>query len=413
MKPIVHRVGFANRLIEIIHRVEIDRWTEDLFVVNGGVSRHILKHRRFHQRPVAAATGQYRGTFFDRLGNPALDPSSLTLVDHRAHVGGFVHLVADRVALGSFDEELTEFVIDISVDVNPLHPDAVLSRRPKGAGNAGFCSPIDIGVVPHDHRRVRAELHADLFESSLGDDVLSGFDATGEADHAHPRVRHEGVSEHCSVAGKTLENTRRKTGLDKGLGQFQRRQWGHGRRLENHRVSAGNGRSEFVGNQVERIVEGGDRDHHSDRHPFEVTSPLFTTRKAVEGDGLAKQALGLLAGNGQGVDAAFRLAPGFPNRLRALTGDGDGEILEVVGHDRCGLEEDLRALVGAHRSGSAAGGVGRRERCLDVIGGGGRDGVDQGVVKRIPDVDCLFSIHPLAGQQHFHLSSPWRSRSGR
>ena len=199
-----------------------------------------------------------------------------------------------------------------------------------------------------------------------------------------------------------MKNTWRKTGFDEGLGQLERRQRGYRGRFEDHRIAAGDGRSELVGDQVEGVVEGGDREHDSDRHPLEVAAALLAAWKAVEGDGLAEQALGLLAGNGQGVDAAPRLAPRLANGLRTLTGDGDGEILEVVGHDRRGLEEDLRALVGAHCAGHAAGGVGRRERGFDVVGGGGGDGVDQGVVEGIADLDRLVAIHPLAGQQHFH-----------
>ena len=117
------------------------------------------------------------------------------------------------------DEELSEAVVDIAVDVDPLHADAVLARRPEGAGDAGLGRPLDIGVVPHDDRRVGAELHADLLEPGLGDDAFAGLDAAGEADHADSWVRHQGVAEHRAVAGEALEDTRRQTGLDKGLGQ--------------------------------------------------------------------------------------------------------------------------------------------------------------------------------------------------
>ena len=200
------------------------------------------------------------------------------------------------------------------------------------------------------------------------------------------------------MTGDALQDTRRKTGFDKGLGQFQRRQRRHRRGFENHRVAAGDGRSELVRDQVEGVVEWGDREDDSDRHPLEVATAFLTAREAVEGDRFAEQALGLFAGDGQGVDAASGLTSRLANCFRSLAGDGDGEVLEIVRHDCRGFEEDLRALVGGHRAGHAASGIGRGERGFDIGFGGGGDGVDQGVVEGVANVDRLVSIHPLACQ---------------
>ena len=158
-----------------------------------------------------------------------------------------------------------------------------------------------------------------------------------------------------------------------------------------------------MGDEVERVVERSDGDDHAYRHPFEVAAALLAAGEGVEGNGLAEQALGLLAGDRQGVDGAFGLAPGLLDRLGSLAGDRLGEVLEVVGDDFGGREQDLRPVEGRHRPRGGARRIGGGEGGLDVVRVGSRDGVDEGVVEGIADVDGLFAVHPLIGQQHLHL----------
>jgi hypothetical protein len=113
----------------------------------------------------------------------------------------------------------------------------------------------------------------------------------------------------------------RQPGLDQGLGQLERRQRSHGCGLQDHGVAAGDRRPELVGDQVEGVVEGRDREHDADRLPRVVAAPLLAAGEGVEWDDLAAEPLGFLGGDGQGVDAAPRLLARLADRLGALAGD--------------------------------------------------------------------------------------------
>ena len=65
-------------------------------------------------------------------------------------------------------------------------------NAPETQVSAAHC---EVGVPPHDHRRVGAELHADLLQTRLARDPQPGLDAAGEGDHPHPRIGHQGVAQ--------------------------------------------------------------------------------------------------------------------------------------------------------------------------------------------------------------------------
>ncbi len=145
----------------------------------------------------------------------------------------------------------------------------------------------------------------------------------------------------CSTSGGSPASTNASVSLSADSGVTVA-----GLRID--RVAGRDRRAELVRHQVQWVVERRDREHDPDRHPLVVPHALLAAGERVERDRLARDALGLLGGDRQRVDAAPRLLARLADRLGALPGDRGGELLEAALHDRGGLEQHLRPLVDGH-----------------------------------------------------------------
>jgi hypothetical protein len=119
--------------------------------VEGRVFRHVLQHGRLDEGAVTPASGEHLCPLGSRVLNPPLHTLSLGLGDHRPHVSGLVEFVANPVCGGVLHEPIPKDLEDVAVDVDPLHPDAVLPGGPKRTRDARLDRPVEVRIVPHDH----------------------------------------------------------------------------------------------------------------------------------------------------------------------------------------------------------------------------------------------------------------------
>src|SRR5690606_30855733 len=97
-----------------------------------------LEEGRFEHRPLAPATAEQLATGPYRRLDPGLEPCRLGLGDHRADEGRLLlGIAADQLAR-SGDQARLELVVYLTVDEDPLHPDAALAGLVEGADDHAF-----------------------------------------------------------------------------------------------------------------------------------------------------------------------------------------------------------------------------------------------------------------------------------
>ena len=133
-------------------------------------------------------------------------------------------------------------------------PGACLTGQSEGALDDQRCGPVRVGVVGHHHRVLAA--HLQLHPPVRSDPPVDGpphAGRPGEGDGGDPVV-----GGHCGARGAVTLDQRdgagRQPAGQQGLHQALPHQWGQLRRLEQHRVSDGQGGPELAGRNVEREV---------------------------------------------------------------------------------------------------------------------------------------------------------------
>ena len=120
--------------------------------------RHVVEHRRRHQRVVGlAAADQLRA-----LGQRVVDQRVAVLdrahADHRAEHHRPGARVAERQRRRLGGEALDEVVGDLRVDDDALGATCRSGPVGEGAEGGGVDRVVDVGVVEHHQRRLAAEL---------------------------------------------------------------------------------------------------------------------------------------------------------------------------------------------------------------------------------------------------------------
>ncbi|MCY1539166.1 hypothetical protein D9M68_747380 [compost metagenome] len=121
--------------------------------------------------------------------------------DHRTHVSLATTWVARHQPLAQRHEALTEGFVDRCLHEDTLRADAVLPRRPEGAGDAGFDRGLQLAILKYQHWRVTAQVHRQLLQSSVAGDALASDEAAGEGDHPDLTGSGERLAQLCTAGG--------------------------------------------------------------------------------------------------------------------------------------------------------------------------------------------------------------------
>ena len=228
-----------------------------------------------------------------RLAHPLLDALGIGFVDHRPAHGGRVErrLRLDGPCL--FDDLRDELVGDRPVNVETLHLDAHLPRVAEGARHHPIGSPLERRVVVHDHRRVSAKLEKHALLAGDGLQVPPHGGAARERQRGEPVVAHELLRDR-HVARHHLHGVVRGPCLADALGQQEGGEGTLRRGLQHDRATARERRRELVGDEVEREVEGRERDDGTGRHAGPHSGIAARRRRRIERHHFAPDARGLL-----------------------------------------------------------------------------------------------------------------------
>ena len=134
--------------------------------------------------------------------------------------------------------------------------------------------------------------------------------------------------------------------------------------------------------QVQRMVEGTDRDHDADGLVRGEGDPAQRGRRAAHRHDAAALRTQKLGGVEDAVDGPRHLGAGIDERLAALPRRLDRQMFGLFGHQACGLAQDLHPLGGLQpRAPVPEQTIGGFQRRFDGVGAAGLDGVDQPAVE--------------------------------
>ncbi len=236
--------------------------------------------------------------------------------------------------------------------------------------------------------------------------MLAGGRGAGEGDLVDVRVCDQRLARLVTTSGDHVDHAVGQVGTGEQLGQAQGAQRRRLRRLEDHRVARGQGRSELAGELPHRAVPAPDDAHHAQRL-------LARVGKAVAPGGYVRpEQLRGPAGVVAEDLAGLRQHGGGDRARRAHVHRIDGgELVGVLLDDVGDLVQDPAAAVRCHlRPGGVlerlACGLGRRVHIGGVTAGNGREGLfggRVGVGQRLPG----HRVGPLSGDPHPPVAVPY------
>ena len=358
--------------------------------------RHTAQHGGLEERAAVAAedgvpdvaTAGDGGSFGDGVGHHAGDAVGGGPVDDGADVGRRVGRVAEAELVGPLGDALDELAGHVGVDDQPRRRRAALPAGAEGAEDGAVDDEVEVGVGPHDHGVLAAQLQRHEPGPGLHGrrgHLAAGRHRAGEADGADAGMDGDGRAR-LGVAVDQLEKTFRNPGLE--TGGHERLGAGRGvlGRLEHDAVAGQEGGEALPRRDGHREVPR--RDHPDDPdggpgRPAQLGAELRRDRLAPGGPALPGHEVGH-------VDGLLHVAAGLEEDLPALPGDQLGQLRLAGEEDLAGPDDHAGPGGDGHPGPPALGGGGRLDGPVDVGGAldgerpddlgraGGVDGVERG-----------------------------------
>ena len=310
-----------------------------------------------------------------------------------------------------------EPVVDRRLHVDALDRHAGLAAVLHRVVGRGVGGALEVGVGEHDHRVLAAELEPDR-RQRLGrprHHLLAGRGRAGEhheVDLVDQRLRGVGAADH------DLDRVLGQPALAEAVGEQQRGERRHLRRLEDDGVAGRQGGDRVAEVVGQRVVPRADHAHDPDRPVAD--EELAAEHERVRGaDLLVGQVLGRALGPEPERARAVRDL-GHARvlvRLAALVDDRLDHPVGVVDQPLLHPPQHAGAAVEAERLPRRLGGAGARHQPRDLVGGGDGQGADDLAGGRVLDFDGVGSGRALDrghGLQTLAAQRAWRraARSG-
>ena len=206
-------------------------------------------------------------------------------------------------------------------------------------------------------------------------------------------------------SGEDGERFLRPSGFENDFAQRERGEGGLRRGLEDERAAGGDGRRNFVRDEIERKVEGRDGEDGADGKALDQSPAAFVAFGQVERNGFAAEACGFFRGGLEGEHGAIDFGTG---EAHGLAGFGDDELREalLLFDERGGdVFEDFAALPARQGAGAAQAGDGVVHGLAGVGAGGDGDAADEALVPWRADFERIAVDPFLAAQQKSRLRS--------
>ena len=188
-----------------------------------GIERRIEQHRGRHARAVvlaaAARARRPRAASRSQAITRAAAAASITGRQRRRGIAG---IAGAQRADPRGQPASTSSSRTARVDDDALRGDAVLPGVRVAAERDRGRRAVDVGVVEHDQRGVRAELAGEPLGAGGARDRVAGFDAPGEGDLPHAPIAAQRRADRAAVAGEALQRRAAAGPPDEPLHEEQR-----------------------------------------------------------------------------------------------------------------------------------------------------------------------------------------------
>ena len=280
----------------------------------------------------------------DSLLDPLADAGDFAFADQRADGRVGQRRVADLQCRGGGGQALGQRPGDFAVGENPLHRNAHLPGMIEAAFRQQRQGVVEIGVGGHDHRRHAAVLQrASRAGGELRPQRPAHLSAADEAEKPDPRIGDHRPGQVLIDSHQRLAPLVGQAGFSQNAHQPEARQRRRLGRLDDRRAAGRDGRPDLMGNQVQRMVEGAEGQHHADRLVMGESQPPGGRGVAVHRDFAAGLGVQVLGAQPDAIDRPIRLDQRIHQRLSAFAGRLHRQLL-------CGAPGELRPPGGGFRS---------------------------------------------------------------
>ena len=328
----------------------------------------------------------------------------VALADERADVGGFVERIAGLQFLDAFDEEVGEFSVDGVLDQDALDRDAGLAGVAEASGDAAVGGVGEVGVAVDDYGGVASEFEDDFLLPGAAFDVPADGYAAGEADELDAVVGDEKTGVFVGER-EDVEAAVGPSRLLHALRQKQRAERRLRRGLQDHGASGGDGRSNFVGDEIDREIKWSDAGDGTERETADDAPASGGEFLPVERKEFAVDAGALFGGDVEGKDGALDFDARGLDGLAGFLREGAREFFLALGHGRGDLAQNALALEGRETARGAEGFDGGGDGGFGVLFAALHDAGDQAAVvggANFDDVAVLLpsTVHEETVRRH-------------
>ena len=257
---------------------------------------------------------------------------AMLLADQRAEVGRRVFRAAELQALGAGLQPGDERVEDRPLDIDALGAEADLAAVGEARAHRALDRLVEIGVGEDERRILAAEFERHLpdAERRLAHDRFAGARLAGEGDAVDQRMLGQELAGRIRPeAVHDIVDALRHAGLVHHLAEQRGGQRRLLRRLDHHRVAAGERRADLPGHQQQRQVPRRDHRDHALRPAQAVVERALAVRRRQD-EGLGRDVLHRvgehleIGGAARNVEVA-----GEARRLAGVEAFGGEEIVEA------------------------------------------------------------------------------------
>jgi len=230
---------------------------------------------------------------------------------------------------------------------HPLHRNADLACMIKTTLGEERQRVVEISILGNDDR-----CSPTMFQSAarsrrkLGAKHPPHIGAADEAEETDAAIRHELFSDGQIRDRHRLAPAIRQASLSQELDEFETDGGRIVSRFDDDRATAGNRRADLVHDEIERVVEGADRDHHTDGFASAEGNAVCRGRIELHRDFstmLAPDALDTIL---DPIDGAFEFDTGIDQRLATFEHRDLDQRIEALAHEFGRALENGYALMG-------------------------------------------------------------------
>src|SRR6266498_2292527 len=239
-----------------------------------------------------------------RFPHPLSRANGITFADQRAQVGRIVHWIAKFQLADTGEQQVAKFRECRALYENPLYRNAGLASVTETSRHATLRGPGNISIAVHNDSGIAAELEHHFLFTGAALKVPSHSRAAGETDQLDAVVGDQQPGIFVRER-QNVECAVRKPRLFHRLRKEERAEWSLWCRLQNNWAAAGDRRSHFMCDQIQRKVERSNSGNRAKRKTANNPPPPRGELLPIERQILAGNSCGLFGGDIESENGAL------------------------------------------------------------------------------------------------------------